>query len=280
MSLYIKKAFDITRDNLIIAQPLILFLIVMMFTTATLTQQPNKYAYIVFLTANLLLSTAFLAGWFYMVIKAIEHQKKADLGVYNNYKEKLQASAAIGKEFFLGVGEYFLPMTITVIFYVIVNVLILFLGFKAGLKFLPYPNINWADFMTAANSTPVEMQHYVMSLSFAQIKAINLWIFYLGGIASLFAFLTMFVFPAAYDKKDFFLFVPFSAFNRNIVFIFKNFFGSVGIIVFLFLLNLVFSALSVIFSLNIILSVVGLLLSLYFTTYVIVLIFLYYEEKK
>lgn len=280
MSLYIKKAFDTTKDNLIIAQPLILFLIILMFTTSALAQQTNKIAYVIFLTANLLLCTAFFAGWFYMIIKAIHHQKKADLGVYNNYKEKTEASMALGKEFFPGVGEYFLPVTFTLILYVTVYILLMFVSFETGLKLLPQPQINWTEFFMAANATPAEMHKYVSSLSFTQIKSLNLWMFYMGGIASLFTFFTMFLFPAVYDKKEHFLLAPFSSFNRNIIFIFKNFFGAVGLIIFLFFLNILISIFSIFFSINIILSVAGLLLTFYFMTYAIVLIFLYYEEKK
>lgn len=280
MSSLIKKAFDITKENLIIAQPLILFLIILMFTTSTLMQQTNKYAYVIFLIANLLLCTAFLAGWFYMIIKAIAHNKKAENGEYKNNQEKTEASMALGKEFFPGVGDYFLPMTFTMLFYIAVYLLILFVSFKAGLKFIPHPQLNWVEFMTAANSTPVEMQKYVSTLSFTQLKSLNLWMFYMGGIASIFSFLTMFLFPAVYDKKEFFFLAPFSSFNRNLIFIFKNLFGAIGIIIFLFFLNLVISLLSLFFSVNIVLSVVGLLLTFYFMTYAIVLIFLYYEDKK
>lgn len=280
MSLYIKKAFATTKENLIIAKPLILFLIILTFSTSALSQQADRIAYVIFLTANLLLCTAFLAGWFYMIIKAIKHQKIADFGGYANDKEKMKASSALGKEFFPGVGDYFLPITFTMLFYAAVYILLMFVSFKAGLRFLPHPQINWAEFMTAANSTPVEMHKYVLSLSFAQIKAINLWMFYLGGIAAVFTFFTMFLFPAVYDKKEYFLLAPFSSFNRNLIFIFKNFFGAVGIILFLFFLNILVSIVSIFFSINIVFSIAGLLLTLYFMIYAIVLIFLYYGEKK
>lgn len=280
MSSYIKKAFDITRKNIIIIQPLVLFLIIYTFTSSAVFQLAHKITYIVFLTANILLATAFLSGWLYMIKKTIAHNKKAENDEYKDEKAETEASLALGKEFFPGVGDYFPAITFTVLCYVAVFILLMFVSLKAGLRFMPPIDINWSDFMAAANSTPVEMQKYVASLSFAQLKAINLWMFYMGGISSLFMFLTMFLFPAAFDKKEQYFFVPFSAFNRNIVFIFKHFFGSLGIIIFLYFLQLVFSILSVFFSINIILSVIGLILSFYFVTYAIVLIFLYYEEGK
>lgn len=283
MSSFIQKAFNITKENIIIAQPLIIFLLIISFTFGALTQQTNKIYYLVFSTANLLLCTAFFAGWFYMIKKAISHNKKAENNEYKNNDDKLAASNALGKEFFPGVGEYFLSITYTTIVYVIVYGLLMFVSYKAGLELLSNPHINMQDFMAAANSTPAEMHKYVYSLSFEQLKAMNMWMLFIGGILSTFTFLTMFLFPAVYDKKESgfkMLLTPFIAFNRNLVFIFKHFVGSLGILIFLFFLNIVFSVLSLLFSINIILSIIGLIISFYFMTYAVVLIFLYYEENK
>lgn len=283
MSSFIQKAFNITKENIIIAQPLIIFLLIISFTLGALTQQTNKIYYLIFSTANLLLCTAFFAGWFYMIKKAIFHNKRAENNEYRNNEDKITASNALGKEFFPGVGEYFLSITYTTIVYVIVYGLLMFVSYKAGLELLPNPHVNMQDFMAAANSTPAEMHKYVYSLSFEQLKAMNIWMLFIGGILSAFTFLTMFLFPAVYDKKETgfkMLLTPFIAFNRNLVFIFKHFIGSLGILIFLFFLNIVFSVLSLLFSINIILSIIGLIISFYFMTYAVVLIFLYYEENK
>ena len=280
MSSYIKKALDITRKNVIIIQPLVLFLIVLTFTTSALFQLVHKITYIVFLTTNILLCTAFLAGWLYMIKKAIEHYQKSENGEYKNDKEEAEASLALGKEFFPGVGDFFPAVTFTVVCYVAVYMLIMFVCFRSGTYFLPFTDVNWADFVTAANSTPAEMQKYVASLSYEQLKAINLWMFYMGGVATIFTFLTMYLFPAVFDKKEQYFYVPFSAFNRNLVFLCKNFLGSLGLLIFLFFLQIIFSILCVFFSMNIIMSIIGLIITFYFATYMVVLIFLYYETRK
>jgi hypothetical protein len=160
----------------------------------------------------------------------------------------------------------------------------MFLFFKLGIKILPHIDLDWVKFYQATNSSPMEMQKFVYSLSFEQLKAINIWMFYLGSVVSALTFATMYLYPAIFDtktnKKEFFLVTPFLAFGRNIMFLFKNFWGSLGIIVFLFVLNTLFSILSIIFNMNIILSIIGLILSFYFMTYAVVLVFLYYEDKK
>ena len=280
MSSYIKKAFDIIRKNVIIIQPLILFFIVFIFTTAALFQLIHKITYIVFLITNILLCTAFISGWFYMIKKTIEHNSKVENKEYKSDKEEIEASLALGREFFTGVGDFFTPVTFTVVCYVAVYILIIFLSYKSGTYFLPYADVNWVEFMAKANSTPAEMHNYVASLSYNQLLSMNLWILYMSAIVTVFTFLTMFLFPAVFDKKEEYFYVPFSAFNRNLVFLCRNFWGSLGIIMYLFFLQIVFSMLSLLFSVNIIMFIIGVILFSYFVTYTIVLIFLYYETRK
>ena len=281
---FIKKAFYITKEHIVLAQPLVLFLIVLSFTLAGLSTQTNKIAHMIFAFANILLCTAFLAGWFYMIKKGIYLDKRIQNGEYSKPEEKATASFALGKEFFNGVGEYFLKISATTLFYSLLYGVVMFLFFKLGIKILPHIDIDWVKFYQATNSSPMEMQKFVYSLSFEQLKAINIWMFYLGSVVSALTFATMYLYPAIFDtktnKKEFFLVTPFLAFGRNIMFLFKNFWGSLGIIVFLFVLNTLFSILSIIFNMNIILSIIGLILSFYFMTYAVVLVFLYYEDKK
>lgn len=281
----IKKAFEITKNNMIVAQPLVIFMIIISVTLAGLAQQTNHLTYGVVLTANILLCTAFFAGWFYMIKKVIEHTKKADKGEYKDDEEKTAASFALIKQFFPGVGEYFMSMTFTIIAYLAVYALLIFVCIKLGYRFLPDPSADLKNLMTAASGTPAEIQKFVLSLSLEQLKTLNYWMMYMGTVSSLFTILTMFLFPAVYDtdkegKKDFVLYAPFAAFNRNLVFIARNLVGVLGIVIFLFALNIILSGLSILFNLNVILSIVGLIISFYFMTYAIILIFLYYEEKK
>ena len=268
--MYIKRAFGITKDNIILAQPLVLYLVVISLTMAGLAQQGNKTAFMVFALANILLTTAFCAGWFYMVKKTIEHSKKE----FEKSEEQSMASFALVKDFFPGVGEFFLPVTFLIIIYTTLFFAVMYLGYKFGLHALPHPHINWPEMMAA--QTPEQMQKFVHSLSFTQIKILNLWMFYMGAVFFLFSFLTLFLYPAMiYDSKN-----PFIAFWINIKFVFKNFFGSLGLLIFLLALHMFLSALSLLFSLNVFLSIIFLVISFYFATYCLVLIFLYYDEKR
>lgn len=281
---YIQKAFDITKENMILAQPLVIYMIVISFTFASLAMQTNKIMHLVLLIANILLCTAFLAGWFSMIKQGLLLDKRVENGEFQKPEDRAMASWNLGKAFFPGVGDNFLNITATTLCYFVLFFALIYLFYKLGLQVLPNPNIDWNKLYTTANSSPAELQKFIYALNFEQLKAINLWMLYVGAIGSLFTYVTLFVFPAVFDsesdKKDFFLLSPFKSFTRNIIFIFKHFVGTMGIFIFLFFLNSLLSVLSLIFNLNIILSIIGLIISFYFITYAVILIFLYYEENK
>lgn len=279
---FIQKAFDITRENLILTQPLILFMIVLSFTLAGLSMQTSNVRFVVFLAANVLLSCAFAAGWFFMIKQGIYLNKRIENGEFRKKEERAEASLALGKAFFPGVGESFWAMTFTVLFYALIGGALMFAFYKLGVKFLPAANIDWKQLYSLSNAAPAEIQKYILSLSFEQLKAINIWMMYALSVLGGFSFLTMFLYPALMeaDPKENVFFAPFKAFLQNLKFLLKNICGSMGIMIYLLVLNMILSVLSVIFNLNIILSVVGLIATLYFMTYAVVLIFLYYEDRK
>lgn len=268
--MFIKKAFIITKENIILAQPLVLYLVIISITMAGLAQVPNKIAYYTFLLANILLTTAFFAGWMYMTAKTIEHSRKE----FEKPEEKSFESVKLIREFFPGVGEFFVPITFAIALYLGGYALVLFLGYKLGTHILPAPDVDFGKMLTA--QTPEQMQKFIMTLSMHQLKVLNIWFAFMGAVSTIYTFLTMFLFPALiYDSKN-----PFIAFWKNLKFIFKNFLGSLGVMFFLLALNMFISALSVLLNINVILSIIGLVLSFYFMTYCMILIFLYYEEKR
>ncbi len=266
----IKEAFAVTKNNIILAQPLVVYLIVISLTSAGLSRVPAMPVYWVFFGANILLSTAFFAGWFYMFKKTVEHEKTE----YKTQEEKSIASVKLIKHFFPGVGEYFLPVTAGILLYTVGFALVLYLGFEAGTYFLSNPHIDFAKIMAA--QTPDQMQDYLMTLKPVQIKLLNLWFIYLGGISFVYTLLTMFWFPAMlFESKN-----PFLALWANFKFVFRNFFGSLGIVSYLFLMNFVVSGINALSGINIVLSIISLVITFYFMTYCLVLLFLYYGEKR
>ena len=153
----IKRAFNITKENIILAQPLVLYLVVVSFTSASLTRVLDSWAFWVFFCANILLSTAFFAGWFYMCKKTVEHEQTE----YKTQEEKSVESVKLIKTFFPGVGEYFWPVSAGILLYSGTFALIMYFGFKLGAHILPNPYVNFAKIMSA--QMPAQMQEYLMS---------------------------------------------------------------------------------------------------------------------
>ena len=195
MASVIKKAFDITRDNIVTAQPLIVFLLIISLTSIGLAQQSNKIAFIVFFISNFLLTTAFLAGWFFMIKKTIEQSKIE----YEKPDEKAAASFGLLKEFFPGVAAYFAPVTAVFLIYTLLSAGIIYLvGFEWGLGYLETHNVHVNEIYQAAMQSQQALEKYLYSMTFGQLQAINIWMTALTFSAALFSFFTLFWFPSLF----------------------------------------------------------------------------------
>lgn len=277
MASVIKKAFDITRDNIVTAQPLIVFLLIISLTSIGLAQQSNKIAFIVFFISNFLLTTAFLAGWFFMIKKTIEQSKIE----YEKPEEKAAASFGLLKEFFPGVAAYFAPVTAVFLIYTLLSAGIIYLvGFEWGLGYLETHNVHINEIYQTAMQSQQALEKYLYSMTFGQLQAINIWMTALTFSAALFSFFTLFWFPSLFYLEKINFLSPFISFWKNLKFLFKNFLGAFGIMCFLSILNFIVFAINAIFSINIILSIIAFFIMFYFATYYMILIFLYYDSKQ
>ena len=277
MASVIKKAFDITRDNIVTAQPLIVFLLIISLTTVGLAQQSNKIAFIIFFISNFLLTTAFLAGWFYMAKKTVLLSKVE----YEKQEERTAASFDLLKDFFPGVSAYFVPVTVVFLIYVLLSAGIIYLvGVEWGFGYLTSHNVHLTKIYQAALQSQQALEKYLYSMTFGQIQAINIWMMAVTFAAAVYSFLTLFWFPALFYMEKINFLSPFTSFWKNIKFLFKNFLGALGIMCFLSILNFAVFMVNAVFSINIILSVIAFFIMFYFATYYIILIFLYYDTKQ
>lgn len=277
MASVIKKAFNLTRENIVVAQPLIVFMLVISLTSVALAQQSNKIAFIVFFVSNFLLTTAFLAGWFYMIKKSVELSKVE----YEKPEERAAASFDLLKDFFPGVSAYFVPVTVVFLIYTVLSAgLVYLVGVEWGLGYLASYDVHVDKIYQAAAQSQQALEKFLYSMTFGQIQAINYWMLAVTFAAAVYNFFTMFWFPALIYSEKINFGAPFSSFWKNLKFLFKNFFGSLGILCFLAILNFIVLIINAIFSINIILSVIAFFIMFYFVTYYVVLIFLYYDSKQ
>lgn len=270
----INKAFILLKENIVIVQPLIFYLLLIGFVAKpisfSLTQNlPSLLAII----TVFLFTCAFLAGWFYIIKIAISMKNE----VYETPEEKNLAAFSLLKQFFTGVGEYFVPVIFGFLFYIIALVGFSILSYKLGVHYIGKVELT-PELIKVLNTGSYQDTYNFFNSTVANKQSaltISYWGFYVSALSLLFSFISLY-FGAAimYDTNN-----PFKAIFLNLKFLFLNFGGSIIILLFLSLLNMIISILSMFASMNIIFSIISLLLMFFYMSYHVMLVFLYYEEK-
>ncbi len=267
----IKSSFKIVWKNLILTQPPILFLLVMSLLMGGFNRfGANGIVFLVFVASLVFLCIAFLAGWFNMAKKTIAFHLDETL----NPDEKVIQSYGLVKHFFPGVGEYFLSVLGCSIIFVITSFVCTYFAFKIGIHYLGTLDIEFLK-KSLEISTANEMQLYLNSLSEEKLLPILTWFSYFFLLQTIAQLLIMWWAPALYYKTK----NPIIALWLNFKFLFKHFFASVGLLLFLVMLNIFISLISSLFGNNAFLSLITFLLFFFYATYYVVVIFLYYGQN-
>lgn len=263
-----KKALFILKDGGVLLFLVIAYQLLISITTFPMSQLlPNSPVFWISAMSNIFLTTAFVAGWLYLVRQLVEKSQ-------NSNEDKL-LGIHICKDFFPGVGKYFLSATLYCFLYLLMFAGMSFLIFKAGVILLGEPSISVETFKNASMSVEASKE-LVDSLSRTQLLNLSYWIILVAGSFFTFLYLTIFwVAEIFLNTKNIFI-----AFFKSLKFIYKNFLSSFGVYLILSIINLILMVLSVFASLNLFLSVIFILLSCYFTCYYMVVIFLFYYEKE
>lgn len=258
----IKKSFDILFKNSAVMQPLILFILFLLIFNMFMGRNVliNPSLGIIFVILSVLLFSAFLSGWLYMIKYAVDNYKGFDKND-PKYIEKIgNYNIETCKKFFIGVGEYFIPVIITVILSMVISKLLLY----GGQKLL---NINDLNFIINGLSAQ----------SIQELPQINLrqmaFLLYIDLVTFMFHFFTLFWMPEIFYKTKNTIF----AFFKSIVFLFKNFLTSIGLFFFLFFCFFVFMIISFITSIIPFLPLIMFLIFLYLVSYSTILIFMTYK---
>ena len=257
----IKNSFDIIIKNSAVMQPIILFILFFlffnMFMGMNVLYNPNLG--IIFLILSVLLFSAFISGWLYMIKFAIDSYKTFD-------KNDPEYAIKIGKynidtlkKFFIGVGEYFIPAIIVVVLSVFISNLLIY----GGMKLL---HINNLDFliksMSAQSAQDLPQFSLRQTAFFMYIAVVTL------------GFLTLFWLPEIFYKTKNSIFALF----KSIGFLFKHFLTAVILYAFLVFIFFAFQIISVFTMFNQILVLIMFILLLYLITYSIILIFMTYKN--
>ncbi len=268
MNKIIKNSFLILFRNSAIIQPIILFtLILIIFPAIALTKliaHPNLV--LVYFGVGLLVFSAFLSGWAYMIKYAVENyleipssDKAYPLLMANYNIETL-------KKFFTGVGEYFLPVLGTIILNIIGYIGLIKLGeILFSVKYLSIVE-GYAKY-SATNVMP----------EFSAVQF--LFLLFLNGMLFVLMFLTLFWLPSLFNKTK----NPVWAFFVSLKYLFTNFLISIGTYLILFGLFIFINILSFLSLLSPVFSLILMIIVIYYITFYYVLsfsIFRYFMTKE
>lgn len=272
---YFSRAFKITNENIILATPLILFLFLLSIYLDVAKNAPeNILSAALLLITTLFMLSAFFAGWFFMVKRAIYLDKQE----FVVEEEKAKASFNLIKELPLGIGEYFLPFLGGIIVYSALLILFAFITYQVGIHVIGKINLSSTELKMILNSA--ETKTLISSISTEKLTKLQIWYSTFVVVMTIHYFLTMFLAPEIVLRTK----NPLTAFFKSISFIFKNFLSAVILFAYINILSFVASILingllMIRFMPTFITALISMLLYFYFIVYVIVLVFLYYDSE-
>lgn len=266
----IKNAFRISNDNIILGIPLIFFMwvtvVYISYAQYAATSFPGRLLAIITI---LLMLGAFMAGWFYMVKKAIKLSKKEFVmdndrakAVFNLFK---QIPTGIGKYFLSFVGFSFL---ILFVFFILANIL-----YIIGINTIGYLDIDPNQLKTIGNSA-ISVGAFIETLSESQVVRLFLWeVLFLIGYAIVMFLTSMWVPEIIYQTKN-----PLIALFKSIKKVFKKPLEVMCLFFFLGLTNMLIAFLASFAMYNPITYIIIMMVQFYFFIYAITLVFTFYEK--
>lgn len=266
----LKDAVKITNDNIIIITPLILFMFVFnLYLMYSKSSVSNIALGILSFVTVVLMVSAFFAGWFYMIKKAIKHSYE----VYVLEQDYSKGTFALVKSIPTGIGKYFLSYLGMVCFAIFLIACVWFLIFSIGTHFIGNLSIDANQINTIANAT--DMKTVEALLSQPQIMQLYHWAVLIMCITAIVSFLTMLWIPEIiYSTKN-----PFFALFKSIGRIFQKPLKTFGLYLIITIINFVLSFISSISVVNPIIYLFCAVFYFYFFVYLVVLLFLYYERE-
>ena len=266
-----KTAFGITYYNIILATPLVLFLVIismyMGFSKSTVDTLPEML-----LSGFTLwfMFGAFFVAWFYMIKKAVEGSKS----IYILDEDQAKDSFKLLKEIPTGIGSYFLSFLGGIILFVIILVAWGGLIYNVGQAVIGGLNLDPAQLKEPLSSIQ-ELSIFIENLSPEQLIKLSHWSFLIFVSNAIFSFILMLWAPEIlFNDKN-----PLTALFKSIKKIFIKFGHSLKLFIYVMFLNFILSFLNTFAIVNPVTYFIMMLVYFYFLVYLVVLVFLYYERE-
>lgn len=269
----IKKSFNDIIHHTSITLFFVLFLIVFNFIGAYAVHATKIEAVITFFITMVLVAVCFMSGWFYLVKKVAGNETSG-----NPFSVFLE-----------GIGKNIISVTLGMFFYTIFMYIAFFLAGKFA--FHIFGSLNFLSEETLPMFQNAQAYgEYFKSLSSEQQLTLNGWFYSILIATTLSNFLFTFFTPglvkettSCEDKKKIILLTiakPFLALADSLKLIFKNFLDIILGYLIIGVIYFVLGYLNLVLGQNQFLSLLILFFYIYFLTFVIMLIFNYYETKN
>lgn len=257
-----QNVFNLTNKYIILATPLILYsLISSVYLIASASG--GKILNLIFSILLLILMTvAFIAGWFNMVKLAVINPQRDDVN-------------SLIKEFPAGVGEYFLPVLGMFATMFTVASLLFITSYFIGANTIGDTGVS-AEALANALKNTESLKAFVSGLSVEQLTKINLWNILILSTTTLVYYILFLNIPALFFKSK----NPLTALLISLKDLFsKKIIKTTAIFLLIFVVNFILSIFSTIFGTNIFIHFVLTLVNFYFVTIVAVGVFYYYYHN-
>ena len=271
-----KQAAKITNYNIILAIPLIVFVKLLdLYSLYSRNTVDSTHELILASVTVLFMSGACFASWFYMVKEAIDLSKQ----VFVLDADRAKATMNLFKALPVGIGKYFLSF---VGFYII---LFFIQVFATPVVYLLGVNIiggldtesmqNLQIIAMDPSITNQSMAAFIDKLTPEQIIFFGKWSLLFMLITSIIMYLLMFWIPEIIYKTP----NPLVALWRSVVKLFKDFFSSFRFFISIWLMGFALLFLNTFAVINPLAYIIMNIILFYFTVFVVVAIFLYYDKK-
>ncbi len=265
-----RDSFKTANDCIIIAAPLIVFLSILgWYFDYTLSAVDTIPKALLALVTTLVMLSGFVSAWLYMAKKAITLSRSIVVLEKDRGKALLNLVASLPK----GIGRLFLPMLGVIGIYMIVYILLLSGSSVLVSETLGSVDISMFD-ISSIQVSSVELLEEIKLFTKDELVIIGCW-----GIcniigAIIISFITMLWVPEiVYSQKN-----PYKALFLSIKKVFKSFWKSLGLFIFINFIIISCTILNTLLMINPILYFIVLIVYYYFLVYIVVLLFEYYEQ--
>ncbi len=266
-----RDAFKITNEGIILAVPLVCFMwLITLYISYSKEVVDTIPEMILSGVTVLFMSSAFSAGWFYMVKKCVEFSKKD----FILDEDKASESLNLIKSFTDGIGKFFLRYVEVSLIFAGIVLLTASVLYKISIPFIREIHFSLSQMGTVINSQQ-DIAAFLNSLPQEQLIVLFQLNLILMIVTSVFAFMQMLWMPEViYSERD-----PFIALFLSIKKLFVRFWKSIGLFAYIVFLNFIISYFSTFAFLHPIVYMFLMIMYFYFIVYVVVLIFTYYDRE-